>query len=475
MTAFGLLLLPACLAASLRPVALLQLALLMSVFEAAAAITLGGLGLQPAMLPSAMFSAFVLLQVLLGARYRGQNEIWRPLLPMTLFTGWALAASIALPRFFDGQVSVYPQKLDPPFGAVLLSPAIAGVNQDLYLLVDYAMLLFTSLFMSGTIVRPTRILNAYILSGYAAVAIGAWQLANKTVGIPFPESFFYSNPGLAILSTQQVSFVPRINGPFTEPAAYAGFLVSVVCSTGWMALNGRTTLSVRVLLCCALVMVLLSTSTTGYGVLALFVAGLPVYAALRGSGRLHMQIARWGIILCVAMAGVSLATTALFPSVIKAANEVLTSTLGKQDSDSYRERSTADADSLEMAVKTYGLGVGWGVNRSSSLIPGILSNVGVIGALGLTWFAVGVIRFVNRACRVMRDPDDLMVIRGATGAILGVLAAALLSGPSITSDSFFILIGLLIGTSARVLVQAKAAYSSELLRRQPGTFVSGAR
>ena len=475
MTAFGLLLLPVCLAAGLRPVLLLQLAVFTSVFEAAAALALGELGLQPAMLPSAMFSAFVLLQVLLGARYRGQDEIWRPLLPMTLFAAWALAGSFALPRVFAGQISVFPQKMEPPFGAVLLSPAITSVNQDLYLVVDYAVLLFTSLFTSGSIVRPLKILNAFILSGYAAVVIGLWQLANKLVGVPFPDSFFYSNPGWSILSGQQVSFVPRINGPFTEPSAYAGFMVSVVCSTGWMALNGRTPLSVRVLLCCALVMVLLSTSTTGYGVLAIFAVVLPVYVALRGSGRLHMQVARWGVILCLGLAGTSLTATALFPGVIKAADEVITSTLGKQDSASYRERSTADADSLEMAFQTYGLGVGWGVNRSSSLIPGILSTVGVVGAFGLVWFAVGLVRFVSRACRLMRDPDDLMVIRGATGAILGVLASALLSGPSITSISFYLLIGLMIGTSARVLAQAKAAYPAVSRRRQPGTFASGVR
>jgi hypothetical protein len=446
-----MLILLACLISSLRPVVLLQLALVASVFEAAAAVTFGGLGLQPAMLPAAFFSAYMGLQILLGARYAGSALIWRSFMPMALFAGWALLSSVLLPRLLQGQVWVSPQKLEPPFAEVLLDPSTLSKNPDIYLVVDCLILLFVALFASGPSSRASRVMNAYVVSGYVAVGIGLWQFANKVAGVPFPEDFLYSNPGWTIHSGQTIGGIPRINGSFSEPAAFAGFLVNIVCSTGWMAINGNGGRSVRILLAAALVMVLLSTSTTGYGVLAMAAAGLTLYALVRGTRRLRGRILSMGVVLVLSLAVVGLTTTAFLPAVNEAAAEILASTMGKKESQSYEERSNADAQSLQIAADTGGIGVGWGGNRSSSLIPGILSNVGVPGFAALLWFAFAMVRLVGRSLAVIRDPRDLAVIQGAIGSVLGSLGAALLSGPSITSVTFFAMLGLIIGASARAL------------------------
>jgi hypothetical protein len=475
MTAFGLVLIPLCLAVCFRPLACLQLVLIASIFEAAAALAFGGVGLQPAMLPSAIFSGFIMLQILLGVQYSGQNEVWRPLLPMAMFTAWALAGSIVMPHLFEGQVSVNPQKMEPPFAAILLNPGVPRFNQNLYLVVDFTVLVFVALFTSGRTIHPLKVLNAYFLSGYLAIAFGLWQLANKTLGVPFPESFFYSNPGWAIHSGQQIGIVPRISGTFSEPAAFAGFMVSIVCSTGWMTLNGRTKPYVRILLAAALTLVLLSTSTTGYAVLAIVAVAVSGYALLRGTRHLQRQVVRVAVIFSVLLGVAGLTTTAFFPALNEAAALVFTKTMDKEDSDSYQERSAADRDSLDLAVQTYGLGAGWGSNRSSSLIPGILGNAGVIGVLCLVWFGFSVTALLARARRVMSNPDDIMVVRGAIGAILGILIAAFLSGPSITSVFFYILIGLLIGTSARSLSQARSRSAVAARRHRAAIFVPGSR
>ncbi|MBV8096335.1 MAG: hypothetical protein JO110_24470 [Acetobacteraceae bacterium] len=49
-----------------------------------------------------------------------------------------------------------------------------------------------------------------------------------------------------------------------------------------------------------------------------------------------------------------------------------------------------------------------------------------------------------------------MVVDGCCGAIVGILVAAALAGPTITSVMFFFLLGLLIGTLARIKVDARA-------------------
>jgi hypothetical protein len=73
ITLLGLALVPLSLFWALRPERLLQLALISSIFEAAAALVLGGsFGLQPAMFPGLLFIAFIVSQYGLGMRYPGE-------------------------------------------------------------------------------------------------------------------------------------------------------------------------------------------------------------------------------------------------------------------------------------------------------------------------------------------------------------------------------------------------------------------
>ena len=74
------------------------------------------------------------------------------------------------PRLFAGQVYVWPQKLEPPFVAVPLGPSASNLTQDLYITVDCAVLLLSALFLSQARLNPNRVLNAYLVSGYASVA-----------------------------------------------------------------------------------------------------------------------------------------------------------------------------------------------------------------------------------------------------------------------------------------------------------------
>ena len=455
VTLLGLLLAPLCLVFCLEPIRLLQVAIIASIFEAAAAFVLGSFGLQASLIPSVLFLAFVFLQLLLGVRYTGEREVWRAVLPFVLVTVWAVSGSVLLPRLFAGQVYVWPQKLEPPFVAVPLGPSASNLTQDLYITVDCAVLLLSALFLSQARLNPNRVLNAYLVSGYAAVGICIWQFMNKIAGVPFPETFFYSNPGWAILSSQELGRVPRISGSFSEPSALAGYLSGVVCATGWMVLKGHSGRNVRTLLALGLGAMLLSTSTTGFGVLGMLAAGLPVYALLRGSTQLLGRVFLAGTILFAVVGVGALATSTLLPSVSRAAQEVLSATLSKQESSSYQDRTSTDLDSIAVVLPTYGLGVGWGSNRSSSLIPGMLASLGLYGTLGLAWFAFNVARRVRQAQRLARDPADVRAIDGAAGATVGIVAAALLSGPTIASVSFYVLLGLLIGTAARVTTEAR--------------------
>src|SRR5471030_3129905 len=99
----------------LRPMRLLQLLTVAAIFEAAAALTIDDLGVQPSLVPAIAFLGYVSLQLLLGARYPGQSQVLRMTLPFLLVAAWAVASSFIIPRVFEGQLLVWPQKAEPPY------------------------------------------------------------------------------------------------------------------------------------------------------------------------------------------------------------------------------------------------------------------------------------------------------------------------------------------------------------------------
>jgi len=460
VTSFSFILLPLCLIWVLQPVRLLQLVIIASIFEAAAAFTIGGLGVQPGLVPAIAFVGYISLQLLLGASYPGQSQAWRMMLPLLLVVGWALVGAYLLPRVFEEQVYVWPQKSEPPFVLTLLAPSSSNVNQVCYLLLDTAFLVTASMFVTASRVPLKSLLTCYYVSVFLALGVGVWQFGSRVAGLPYPDSLFYSNPGWSLLTAQNIGAVPRINGSFSEPSSLGGYMAAAVCASGWLMVQGHRQLMIRVLFVASLFGTLLSTSTTGFGVLAVIAAGMVAYALVSGKARIMAAVAKIAVLL-VALGGVAaVGISAFAPEIIANITEVYTGTLNKQESSSYQDRTSADIDSLEATLGTYGLGTGWGSNRSSSLIPGLLASVGVPGMAGLIWFGVGLTRAVKRARRAGGPPDQVMVIDGCCGAVVGFLTAAVISGPTISSVAFFFLLAVLIGSVARIEAGVAARRSS---------------
>ncbi|MBV8097418.1 MAG: hypothetical protein JO110_30075, partial [Acetobacteraceae bacterium] len=433
LTAFSLLVLPLCLIWALRPIRLLQLLAVVSVFEAAAALVLGSFGLQPGLVPACAFVAYVVLQLMLGARYPGAREVWRLVTPFLLVTVWAVVSSFIMPRLFEDQVYVWPQKSSPPFVLTRLHPTDANLNQVLYLLVNAAVLFAVALFTTKSRLRLRPLLYSYFIGAFAAAGVALWQLGSRVAHVPFPDDFFYSNPGWAILTEQTIgSGIPRINGPFSEPSALGGNMAAVVCCTGWLILQGHRKRVLKLLFATGLAGVVISTSATGVATLIIAGIGIVAYASLSGSRRLLASLMKFAVpaALLVGMAGVTAAAFA--PSILTGVQQVFVETADKQDSTSYQDRTTADLDSIQAAIDTYGLGVGWGSNRSSSLGPGLLASLGVPGVAGLLWFGIALVRTVRQTRRA-GTAEQVMVVDGCCGAIVGILVAAALAGPTITS------------------------------------------
>lgn len=466
ITPFTFILLPLCLIWMASPDKLLKLVAIVSCFEAAAALTIGNSGLQPGLAPAFTFMGYVTLQLLLGARYRGLPAVSRVLFPFVVVTLYAMLTSFLLPRLFRDQTWIWPQKPIAPWVMALLSPDVADFHQDLYLLINCLFLVLTAVYLTKSDRPLSAFVRAYFFSGYVVAVVSVWQFANRDFGIPFPETLFYSNPDWAILTEQAIGAVPRINGPLSEPSSLAGYMASIVCATGWLMLRGRRDKSLWMLFFTGLLIMMLSTSTTGFGVLAIVGVGVPLYALVTQSRRLMAAVIRVGLVLVI-FGGLALPMVGTFvPRIYRDIGEVADATFNKQDSVSYDERVGVDRASLQAMMDTYGIGVGWGSNRSSSLMPGLLGALGIPGVLMMLWFILRVAGAVRTARRIGCSGEQSMVIDACVGGLVGFLLSALLSGPTITSTAFFLLLALLIACATRVRLDAGAAAIRRAARAQ---------
>ncbi len=461
ITEMSILVLPLCLLWWQTPMRLLQLMLITAVFDASAVLVLGGQGVQTGLMPAAVFLGFVALQILLGARYPGSRQVWQMIRPFVLVVIWAVLSSIVMPRLLQGQVLVWPQKSEPPFAITPLAPSSGNLSQDMYLIVDCCVVVSASLFLTKASLSLTTLLNVYLVSGLVAAGLAFWQLGNKLAGLPYPSDLLYSNPGWAILTSQQVGLVPRINGPFSEPSSLSSYMGTIVCACIWTRLQGHKLLKMRLLLLVGLLVMLLTTSTTGFGVLAIVGCGIPIYALSRGDTRLLSAALNIGIVLFVTGGLILFTIDLVEPSILNNMQDVIEGTLNKQESSSYQERTTADVDSLTAFEDSFGLGTGWGSNRSSSLIPGLLATLGLPGVGGLIWFAVTLGKHVRNARRCAPSQEALFIIDACCGALAGFLVAGILSGPTISSLTFYFLLALLVACVAKIEMRAPVRTASQ--------------
>ncbi|CAH2601321.1 conserved membrane protein of unknown function [Rhodovastum atsumiense] len=456
ITVFGMILLPISLWLAYRPIRLLQLALLVAAFEAAAALIFGNFGLQPAMVPGLLFVLYMVSQYAIGMRYPGEGGVLWAMLPLLLLLLYAVMSAWLLPDLFAGRVMVAPQKADPlaPDAFVPLQAGFGNVTQTLYLAFNVLLATVVAIFLTRARIPCESLIAAYLLSGYVVVALALWQFASRVAGLPFPDTLLHSNPGWAIVE-QEVGSVPRIQGPFSEPAALAGYMSGIAFCSLWITLRGYRTMWPNVLFLLSLGTILLSTSTTGIVTVAV---GLPFTFALALAGGGRAAVGRIGRTAGVLVLGGVMLGALIFatrPSLFDSVQTVVEATLSKGESESFQERSEWDAGALETLAPTYGLGVGWGSYRSSSLIPGLLANAGVFGIAMVIWLLLRLRRLRVQGRVVSRGHAGQILVDGFTAALCGQLAAAAVASPMITAPVFFLQLGCVVGILVRMVIEPR--------------------
>lgn len=433
---------------------LLRLVLFYSVFSAAALLVLGSFGITPGLMPAAMFIGIFCLSYFNGVRYPAQRTVLLLMLPFILVIFGALCSSIIMPRLFEDEVLVWPQKVSAFLTRSPLAPNSGNITQDLYLLADTLLAITAASYLTRPGPLLAKLMDCYLIAGIIAAGISFWQFAGTILHIPYPTTVFLSNPGWALLSDQSVGWLIRLNGPFSEPAALASYMCGTLSASGWVMLNGDRRALPRLAFWSALIVVLLTTASTGYITLLAMCSILVLHAVCTANLALRRRVAV-RLVCGVAIAGFMVVLLpAVAPGLSKEAALVWDGTVNKTQSSSYQERSTLDADGLQEMHQTYGLGVGWGSNRSSSLLPGLCATIGVWGVGGLSWFAVVLVRQARRAVRLTVDPILLYAMKGSAAALISNLISNLISGPTISSPDFYLLLAMLVAAIARAQHEA---------------------
>jgi hypothetical protein len=460
LTLFGFVLLPLSVLWFPRPERLLVLIFIAGVFGATTPIVVGSLGVPPMAPPAAMFVLYVIFQIGFGVHFEGARTVLRTLEPYMLAVAYGLVSAYVMPRIFGHAVDVWPQKNGAIYGTVALEPSPGNVTQGFYLLMTGALLVAATLFMARREVDLMKLIYAYLWGGVIAIAFAFWQLAQKIGGLWFPDDLIYNNPGFALLNTEVISFVPRISGTFPEPSDLAYYLSGLIFASGWLVLRGFPSSLPRWTLIGGVLAMLISTSTTGLLVLATGGAGSALIPLLRQRTTVARRVIRVGVPLAVALVIAGAAVVTLKPSVGRSLSLIYSSTLDKQQSESYSERTQKDLDALGTLYPTFGFGTGWGSFRSSSLVPGTLAALGAWGTALVLWFLVRLVKLLRRARRYSEaaaaSARDLWAIEASRAACVGMLLAAVISAPEIINLDFYLLLAILIAASVRVAVLDRA-------------------
>ncbi len=356
--------------------ALLGLLIIASVFEAASALNIAQRGIQPHYLIAIFIIARALLNRLFGLCPGSPLPEGKWLM---IFGAVAIFATLVFSVVFSG-TPIYDPKLGIDDGLFIRPPLRLGLN-------NAAQAAFVVLHIATAYAVPRIRFSApltrgiYIFAFYLALVFIFAQSFCSLTGLPYPDSVLRNNPGYGITDPILVSHGVRCPGTFTEPSI-AGAFVAMYC-VGFLAeyLEGKGGAFRVILSLLAIGLITSSGALLSLPICLLLLAfhyspvRFPWYIKTRQAKRIA-----WISFLLVAPVVIVFVVSANYRATL------LSFTVSKGETGSFANRTAADLYGLQLFVQTYGLGLGLGSNRASSLVTTLLSCVGLLGTLAFGFF-----------------------------------------------------------------------------------------
>ncbi|UWU24998.1 O-antigen ligase family protein (plasmid) [Rhizobium sp. CB3060] len=441
--------------------------ILSTVFGAAAAFSVPGLGGASVLVPS-LFLLFFGVRLFLAY---GEGPLFAALAPprpgfcLLVLTLFGLATAVFFPRLFQGMTET--MTVERAVGGrnfislVPLKFSSNNITQSVYAIGGLVCFAATFAFIrkGGT---PTNLINGMLV--VASVNLG-FALADIITYFSHTEFLlgFVRTANYALLTNAEKGGLKRISGTFPEASAFADFTLVLFAMTASLWLSGIRSRATGIIAGLLLVALILSTSATalvGLG-LVLPVLCLQSFLASRnepGTGRPVMIVA-----IMAAMPLVILFVLIAMPDLANGLHDFLDEMLfSKADSQSGRERFMWNSMAYQTFIDTQGFGAGLGSARASSFGLVLLSNLGIPGALIFALFVLLILKADTRA-RNLPSREAAAVARAAKAGFITVLVSAATSGTVYDLGlMFYILAGSVSALTVPSLVRAHDAPAARM-------------
>lgn len=410
------------------PMALLCAVLAFGLFDGSAAIILTSLG-GSSIPPGRIMLGFLILSCI--GLIRNDAALFRQAIAdngwLVIFCLYGFIGAFLLPRIFARSMEVFPLRpvgLQHQFDTIPLYFSSQNITTAIYLIGTG----LGALCCYIAVLRSQKLGAIVTAAVYIAVihsALGILGVALR--GTPWDQVVeFFRNGSYAQLDQHTKSFI-RINGIMPEPSVYAdfGLLWFILCFELWLRHIRPTATGLAAALMAIVLM--LSTSSTAYVGFAGYALVLACRAALMPP---YLRGDKLIAIGAVALLGVAFAALLMITSseAAQAFEEMIRQmTVDKASSDSGLQRAFWARQGLDAFFASYGLGIGAGSFRSSSIATAILGGMGVVGIVS---FAAYLLR-VGWPRRPTDPQSEAADIADSIGwAAIASLIPALLTQPS---------------------------------------------
>ena len=356
---------------------------------------------------------------------------------LVFFTIYSVISAYFLPRFFEDSLQVLPvaRQTSPTATLVALEPTSANISQSVYMIGNLGLfLLFYCLFsLPDGMRRAGALINVAAIVHIFFGALSALP-ANAALAAVFD---FIRSANYAILTGHEIGGVVRIIGAAAEASVFGTmssaffvyYSIRFVQTRGlWLGVMALTMFWATIA----------SLSSGAFVSLAVIFAlwSLQTSFLLVRDGLRSEDLT---LLLVNAVAIAVVVMTLFFEPARDVFNTMYESLLGsKLQSDSGVERSFWNTQAMANFYETYGMGVGLGGARASSLGVVLLSNTGFVGTILYTAFLA--FAFIRPMTTDLHHPQsaDAMLRRRMFIAVRGA-AISLIAGFMVISTTLPVL------------------------------------
>ncbi|SMQ60962.1 hypothetical protein SAMN06297468_0490 [Altererythrobacter xiamenensis] len=383
---------------------------------------------------------------------------------IVFFAIYGVVAAYLAPRMFGTSIEVFPMRPElgmGPFDTIPLVPSPQNLTAAFYL-IGTLLLAISSYIFCRMPQGGAALVAALLIASWLHIATGVIDLATRGTAAEVILSIF-RNGGYTPLDLSISGFI-RIRGVLPETSSYAGlgFALFVANAELWYrSIRSRTTgLAASAL---ALLLVL-STASTAYVALAAYVLFLVFRAMLFPGAAPRGKLLR-ATYLAAAIGFLIALLMALVPRLPFAVYElVLDMTVAKPATDSGQQRLFWALQGWDTFLASYGLGIGPGSFRSSSMLTAILGSMGVVGAVTFVMYCKKVFA-ASRQSTWGEAASPLLSVSGALGtaALICLVPAAIASPHAVPPALFSIMAGAAIALRSEMVLPTR----NEAMPRRP--------